>query len=126
VAVGQQTTPGGPVPIAELSVDGGASWQQVPLSSPGPDTTFTALTADSGGFATVAESGAPGQQQIAAWTSAAGTSWPSVPIGGVTGATSGGSDQVSALASSGQTVIAIGSRATQSNHEVFTVTRPAG
>ena len=28
----------GPVPFAELSVDGGATWQQVPFSSPGPDT----------------------------------------------------------------------------------------
>ena len=101
VAVGQQTTPAGTVPVAELSVDGGASWQQVPLSSPGPDTTFTALTADSGGFAAAAEFGAPGQQQIAAWTSAAGTAWTPVPLGGVTGTKPGGSEQLSALASSG-------------------------
>lgn len=113
------------MPVAELSVDGGASWQQVPLSSPGPDTTFTALTADSGGFAAGAEFGAPGQQQIAAWTSAAGTSWTPVPIGGVTGAKPGGSDQLSALASSGNTVIAIGSIATQSSDDVFTVSRSA-
>jgi hypothetical protein len=48
-----------------------------------------------------------------------------VPIGGVTGAKAGGSDQLSALASSGNTVIAIGSIATQSSDDVFTVSRPA-
>ena len=35
VAVGQATTPAGTVPIAELSLDGGISWRQVPISSPG-------------------------------------------------------------------------------------------
>ncbi len=34
----------GAFPFAELSVDGGASWQQVPFTSPGPDIAFTALT----------------------------------------------------------------------------------
>ena len=84
-ALGQATTPAGTVPIAELSVNGGSSWQQVPFSSPGPDTTFTALTASSGGFTAAGQFGAPGQQQVAAWTSANGTSWTPAPIGGLTG-----------------------------------------
>src|SRR5208282_4969817 len=58
-ALGQATTPAGTVPIAELSVNGGSSWQQVPFSSPGADTTFNALTASSGGFTAAKESGAP-------------------------------------------------------------------
>ena len=57
VALGLATTDSGPavgsatgtapdtVPFAELSTDGGATWQQVPFSSPGPYTSFTALTA---------------------------------------------------------------------------------
>ena len=124
-AVGQATTTAGTVPIAELSLDGGISWRQVPISSPGPDTTFTAISAGAGGFAAAAEFGAPGQQAIAAWTSANGTSWAPAAISGASGARTGGSYKVSALVSSGTTVTAIGSIATQSSQEVFTVSLPA-
>jgi hypothetical protein len=123
-ALGQATTPAGTVPIAELSVNGGSSWQQVPFSSPGPDTTFTALTASSGGFTAAGQFGQPGRQQVAAWTSASGTSWTPTPIGGLTGPQTGGSYQISALAPSGNTVTGIGSLATQASQEVFTVTLP--
>ena len=84
VALGQATPangaarPGtgpGAFPFAELSVDGGATWQQVPFSSPGPDTAFTALTADSAGFTAAGLFGPPGQQDVAVWTSATGVSW---------------------------------------------------
>ncbi len=125
VAVGQATTPAGVVPLAELSLDGGITWQQVPLASPGPDATFTALTVGAAGFTAAAQFGPPGQQQIAAWTSAAGTAWTPVKIGGAARSQQGGSYQVSALAASGPSVIAIGSVATQSGHDVFTVTQPA-
>ena len=124
-ALGQATTRAGTVPIAELSVDGGSTWQQVPFSSPGPDTTFTALTANSGGFTAAGQFGQPGQQQVAAWTSASGTSWTSAPIGGLTGPQTGGSYRISALAPSGNAVTGIGSLATQASQEVFTVTLPA-
>jgi hypothetical protein len=125
VALGQATTKAGTVPIAELSVDGGTTWQQVPFSSPGPDTTFTALTVTPGGFTAAGQFGQPGRQQIAAWTSATGTSWTSAPIGGLTGPQNGGSYQISALAPSGAKVTGIGSLATQSSQEVFTVSLPA-
>ena len=124
-ALGQATTPAGTVPIAELSVNGGSSWQQVPFSSPGPDTTFTALTAGSGGFTAAGQFGEPGQQQVAAWTSANGTSWTPAPIGGLTGSQTGGSYQISALAPTGTAVTGVGSLATQASQEVFTVTLPA-
>jgi hypothetical protein len=124
-ALGQATTRAGTVPIAELSVNGGSSWQQVPFSSPGPDTTFTALTASSSGFTAAGQFGEPGQQQVAAWTSATGTSWTSAPIGGLTGSQTGGNYQISALAPSGTEVTGIGSLATQASQEVFIVTLPA-
>jgi len=124
-ALGQATTPAGTVPIAELSVNGGASWQQVPFSSPGPDTAFTALTASPGGFTAAGQFGEPGQQQVAAWTSANGTSWTSAPIGGLTGPQTGGRYQIGALAPSGNVVTGIGSLATQASQEVFTVTLPS-
>jgi len=124
-ALGQASTPAGTVPIAELSVNGGASWQQVPFSSPGPDTAFTALTAAPGGFTAAGQFGQPGQQQVAAWTSASGTWWTPATIGGLTGPQTGGSYQISALAPSGAVVTGIGSLATQASQEIFTVTLPA-
>jgi len=45
VALGQQTTANGPRPLAELSADGGQTWQLVPFSAPEPGVSFTALTA---------------------------------------------------------------------------------
>jgi hypothetical protein len=123
-ALGQATTAAGTVPIAEVSVNAGSSWQQVPISSPGPDTTFTALTAGPAGFTAVGQFGTPGQQEIAAWTSASGTSWTPASVNGVTGAQPGGSYQISALAPSGAAVIGIGSLATQASQEVFTVALP--
>jgi hypothetical protein len=124
-ALGQATTPAGTVPFAEISADGGSNWQQVPFSSPGPDTTFTALTASSHGFTAAGQFGPPGQQQVAAWTSAAGTSWTPASSGGITGAQPGGSYQISSLAPSGDTVTGIGLVSTQSSQEVFTVAIPA-
>jgi MFS family permease len=124
-ALGQATTPAGTVPIAELSVNGGTSWHQVPFSAPGPDTALTALTASAGGFTAAGQFGAPGQRQVAAWTSANGTSWTPAAIGGLTGTQTGGSYQISALAPSGAAVTGIGSLATQASQEVFTVTLPA-
>ena len=125
VALGQAYTKAGAIPIAELSVNGGSSWQQVPFTSPEPDTTFTALTASASGFTAAGQFGEPGQQQVAAWTSANGTSWTAAAIGGLTGTQTGGSYLISALAPSGTAVTGIGSLATQASQEVFTVTLPA-
>jgi hypothetical protein len=127
-ALGQEITAAGTVPFAELSVDGGTSWQQVPFSSPGPDTAFTALTAGPGGFTAAGEFGAPGRLRIAVWTSANGTVWVPSHVSGLTGAQAGGSYQLSALAPSGlsdSAVTGIGSITTQQAQEVFTVALPA-
>jgi hypothetical protein len=124
-ALGQETTTGGIVPFAELSVNRGTSWSQVPFSPAGPDTAFTALTADSGGFTAAGQFGEPGQRQIALWTSANGTTWAPSPTTGITSAKTSGSYQITALAPSGSAVTGIGSIATQARQEVFTVTLPA-
>ena len=47
VALGLQTKAGRSVPFAELSADGGASWQERPFGSAGPGVAVTALTASS-------------------------------------------------------------------------------
>ena len=113
VALGQ-ATPGegaGTVPFAELSVDGGATWQQVPFSSPGPDTAFTALTAaGSAGFTAAGLFGPPGQQDVAVWTSATGANWKPSQSSGLNGSEAW---QIDALASSGSAVTGIGTILTQ-------------
>ena len=125
VALGQETTAAGSVPFAELSVNGGAIWSQVPFSTPGPDAVVTALTARSGGFTAAGQAGEPGQVQVALWTSANGAAWTRPNVKGVTGAHAGGSYQVTALASSGPGVTGIGSVVTQQSQGAFVVTLPA-
>ena len=109
----------GAFPFAELSVDGGASWQQVPFTSPGPDVAFTALTADSAGFTAAGLFGPPGQQDVAVWTSATGVSWkPSQASGSEAW-------QIDTLAPSGSAVTGIGTIVTQQSQQTVTFTLPA-
>ena len=105
VALGQAITAGGPVPFAELSADGGASWRQVPFSTPGPGTVITALTAASGGFTAAGQYGAPGRRAVVTWTSATGSAWTPAPVNGL----GDGGSAIASLASSGSAVTAIGS-----------------
>ncbi len=122
-AVGTATgTVPGTAPFAELSVNGGATWRQVPFSSPGPDTAFTALTADAAGFTAAGLFGPPGQQDVAVWTSAAGASWKPSQSSGLTGSEAW---QINALAPSGSAVAGIGTISTQQSQQTVTFTLPA-
>ena len=122
-AVGTATsTAPGTVPFAELSVDGGVSWQQVPFSSPGPDTAFTALTADAAGFTAAGLFGPPGQQDVAVWTSATGATWKPSQSGGLNGSEAW---RIDALAPSGAVVTGIGTIITQQSQQTVTFTLPA-
>jgi hypothetical protein len=125
VALGQETAAAGSMPFAELSVNGGTSWSQVPFAAAGPDTSFTALTADSGGFTVAGQVSEPGQAQVALWTSANGATWTQLHVGGLTGAQTGGSYQVTALTSAGSGVTGIGSMVTQQSQGAFAVTLPS-
>ena len=124
VALGQESTAAGPLPFAELSVDGGNTWQQVPFRSPGPDTTFTALTASPGGFAATGQFGGPGPREVGVWTSANGTVWAPAQISGLTGTQANGRYLLTALAPAGSIMTGVGSIATQQSLEPFTVTLP--
>ena len=117
-ALGQEITPGGAVPFAEQSADGGASWRQVPFPAPGPDPVITALTADSGGFTAAGQHGAPGQQAVVMWISASGMTWTPAQVSGM----GSGSQQVTALASSGPAVAGIGSTATARGRQFLLLT----
>jgi hypothetical protein len=110
------------VPFAEFSVDGGATWRQVPFSSPGPDTAFTALTANAAGFTAAGLFGPVGQQNVAVWTSATGANWKPSQSGDLTGSDAW---QIDALAPSGSAVTGIGTVITQQSQETVTFTLPA-
>jgi hypothetical protein len=122
-AIGSATgTEAGAVPFAELSVDGGATWQQVPFSSPGPYTSFTALTADAAGFTAAGLFGQPGQQDVALWTSATGGSWKPYQSGGLNGSAAW---QIDTMTRSGAQVAGIGTIVTQQSQQTVTFTLPA-
>ncbi len=122
VALGQQTTVTGTLPLAELSTDGGKTWQEVQFVSAGANTTVTALTAGPGGFTAAGQFGTAGQLGAAIWRSPNGTSWTQLAIGGLTG---GGNHDITTLAPSGSAVTAIDSILTQQNQEYVTVPVPA-
>lgn len=122
VTLGQQTTAAGTVPLAELSTDGGTTWQQIRFISAGPDTTVTALTASSRGFTAAGQFGTAGQLGAAVWTSADGRTWTQSPIGGLTG---GGNHEITTLAPSGSAVTGIDSVLTQQGQQYITLSLPA-
>jgi hypothetical protein len=124
VALGQQTTAHGVQPLAERSDDGGHTWQPVPFTAPGPDVSFTALTAGSGGFTAAAQfRSAGGTMAAAVWTSTDGTSWTRSPVSGLTG---GGSHEVTALAASGASVTGIDAVQTQASQQFVVLRLPSG
>jgi Protein kinase domain len=122
VALGQQTTTSGTAPLAELSTDGGTTWQQVPFISAGPNTTVTALTASSSGFTAAGQFGTAGQLDAAVWTSADGQTWTRSSIGGLTG---GGNHEITTLAPSASAVTGIDSLLTQQDQKYVTLSLPA-
>ena len=90
VALSQETKAGEPVPFAEFSTDGGASWQEPPFCWAGPGTAVTALASGSGGFTAATQSGRSGQQDAQIWTSATAPSRASTQVSGLGG---GGTDE---------------------------------
>jgi hypothetical protein len=119
VAMGEQIAGNVTTPLVELSTDGGKSWAQLQLTSPGPNTVVTALTASGNGFAAAGQYGQPGQQDAAVWTSTSGVNWQ---VSDVIGPGVGGQNEIAALASSGTTVTGIGSIQTQQSQESIVLT----
>jgi len=118
------TEPGSDFLFLEASSDAGATWQPVPFTAPGPDVSFTALTASGGGFTAAAQFGSSGGTTAAAiWTSANGTSWARSPVSGLT---DGGSHAITALAASGSAVTGIDSVQTQASQQFVVRSLPSG
>jgi hypothetical protein len=123
VALGQATKAGQSVPFAELSANGGASWQEAPFGSAGPGTAVTALTAGSGGFTAASQSGRGGQQDAQIWTSATGSAWAPTQVSGLSG---GGAHEIAALIPSGSAVTGVGLTATPRSQQPVVVSVAAG
>jgi hypothetical protein len=70
VALGDAVTANGTVPFAALSRDGGASWREVPITTP-RGATVTALTATASAFVAAGRSG----NSAIYWTSSDGSVW---------------------------------------------------
>ena len=122
VALGQETTVTGTLPLAELSTDGGKTWQQVQFVSAGPNTAVTALTAGPGGFTAAGQFGSTGQLGAAIWRSPDGTNWTQLVISGLSG---GGSHDITTLTPSGSAVTGIDSILSTQNQQYVTVPVPA-
>jgi len=113
VALGQETWPwGAQTAFAEVSADGGRTWQPVSLPSPHGDGAVTAVTPLNGGFTAVGTDGTPGDQDVIVWTSADGSGW-TVQTPNGTGLSGQGIQQITGLAASGGTLIGVGFTATE-------------
>jgi hypothetical protein len=111
------------MPLAEVSADGGATWQQARLSSPGPHPAVTALTADIGGFTAMGQFGLLGQQAVAVWTSPDGVSWKQSHVSGLSEGS--GIRAITALVPSGSTLTGIGSIESRLTTEPVILTLPS-
>lgn len=127
-ATGTEVTASGQtVPFAEMSADGGATWQLTALPDPGNVTqgtvTVTALTAAGAGFTATGTYGSAGDTDVVVWTcspsssggsaAATGTWTAEAPAGfGLSGA---GIQEITALTAAGSTLTGAGFTATEAS-----------
>ena len=101
VATGEERWPAGArTTFAEVSANGGRTWQPVTLPSPRGDAIVTALTPMRGGFSAAGAYGTPGHRDVVVWTSADGGAWiTQIPNG--PGLSGSGIHEITGLAASG-------------------------
>jgi len=116
-ALGTQTNAGVTAPLAEVSLNGGRTWRQVPLGAPSPDVAVTALTASADGFTAAILTGTSAQEQVTVWTSADGTTWTPSPVTAT--------DQLTAMAPAGSGVTGIGSAAAAQDQQPVVLALPS-
>ena len=126
VALGQEIWPSGArTAFAEVSADGGRTWQPVSLPSPHGDAAVTAVTLLSGGFTAVGTDGTPGGRDVVVWTSADGSGW-TVQAPNGTGLSGPGVQQITGLAASGGTLTGVGFTAAEAAEQPTVWNVPAG
>lgn len=124
VATGTVGAPYSPVPFAAVSVDGGRTWLETQLPVPGGHGQVSGLTMAGGRFAATGSYGPSGRTAVLVWTSADGRNWKQhTPRG--TGLAGRGSNEITALTSSGGQLLGVGFTATQaSEHTTIWVAPP--
>jgi hypothetical protein len=113
VAAGYADTAAGDIPLAVVSVDGGAGWRQIVLPAPGGLGVITALTATPDGFTAIGSAGKGTSARTVTWTSRDGLTW-SQPTPATAGA-------ITALTADGAAVVGTAERGANP----ATVTLPA-
>jgi photosystem II stability/assembly factor-like uncharacterized protein len=108
------------VPFAEISADGGRTWQRAPFGAARPGTTVTALTAGPAGFTA---GSLTGPHEVVIWTSGSGANWKPSSAVGVRGSATW---QVDALAPDGPAMSGIGTVITAQGQQIVTFTTPSG
>ena len=94
-------------PFAALSVNGGATWTESLLPSPGGPAAVAAVDGTGAGFTATGTFGTDGHEDVVIWTATDGLNWrtnsPSV-----TGLGGQGIQEITALTVSGSTLTGIG------------------
>jgi hypothetical protein len=107
VATGTAATQNGWAAFAEVSDDGGKSWQPVRLPSPAAGSIVTAFTVTPTGLLIAGSSGRVGRTSVVLWTSREGHSWNSLRPQG-TGLSGNAENWLSAVATTGNRLVAAG------------------
>ncbi len=115
VATGTATTSSGRIAFAFVSLDGGASWQEVRLPVAGPggadssdrNSAITAVTATPRGFVLAGAAGRPGRADVVLWTSADGRTWAAQAPQG-TGLSGRGDQWLTGMTAAGPDLLAVG------------------
>jgi hypothetical protein len=108
VAVGTSVTSGGQTaPFAALSVNGGATWTESLLPSPGGAAAVDAVAATGAGFTATGTFGTDGHEDVVIWTATDGLNWKTNSPA-VTGLGGQGIQEITALTVSGSTLTGVG------------------
>lgn len=125
LAAGTGLTSTGRRPLAYLSGDGGATWQEVrvPTKLGSGDVVVTELTATPSGFVLAGTVGRPGTSDVVVWTAPDGRSWTyDNPAG--TGLNGRGDQEITGLAAFGGNLIATGTTADHNGRQPTLWRRP--
>ena len=90
-----------------MSKDGGITWTESLLPSPGGAAAVHAVAATGSGFTAVGTFGSAGRQNVVIWTSTDGQTWTSNSPS-VTGLSGQGIQEITALTVSGSTLTGVG------------------
>ncbi|MFA1537718.1 hypothetical protein [Actinomadura monticuli] len=123
VAAGIAATSKGLDWLGYVSTDAGRTWRPITSPSAGTLVNVTALAATPKGFAATGTTGRPGATDVVSWTSPDGVAWKAETPGG-TGLEGVGDQQITGLASFGNTLLGVGRSADANGDQPVLWSRP--